>query len=70
MTGHLLSARRMRAVLLSVDTGNAAAGRRQDALGAITDLQKLAGERYVSPYAFALVYAGLRETNSAISYLR
>jgi tetratricopeptide (TPR) repeat protein len=47
----------------------AVAGRRQDALAAIAQLEKLSGERYVSPYTFALVYAGLRDSNSALSYL-
>jgi serine/threonine-protein kinase len=49
--------------------GYAIAGRRQDALASIAQLEKFAAERYVSPYAFALVYAGLRDKNSALNWL-
>jgi serine/threonine-protein kinase len=49
--------------------GYAVAGRRQDALASIAQLEKLAAERYVSPYAFALIYAGLRDANSALNWL-
>jgi tetratricopeptide (TPR) repeat protein len=47
----------------------AVAGRRAEALSAIPQLKKLAAERFVSPYAFALVYAGLNEAGSAVDYL-
>jgi serine/threonine-protein kinase len=47
----------------------AVAGRRQEALASIAQLEKLAEERFVSPYAFALIYAGLRDANSALNWL-
>jgi serine/threonine-protein kinase len=46
--------------------GYGVAGRREEALAAIADLEKLAGKRYVSPYWFALVYAGLRDSQALV----
>jgi tetratricopeptide (TPR) repeat protein len=47
----------------------AVAGRRDDALKVLADLDGLAKEKYVSPYFFAVIYAGLGEKDKAFHYL-
>jgi serine/threonine protein kinase/tetratricopeptide (TPR) repeat protein len=47
----------------------AMAGKRNEALGIIDKLQRLAGKRYVSGLYFANVYAGLKDNDHAIEYL-
>jgi adenylate cyclase len=47
----------------------ATAGRIKEALQTLDDLKKLAKERYVSPYFFAGIHAGLGEDDCAIEYL-
>jgi serine/threonine protein kinase/Tol biopolymer transport system component/tetratricopeptide (TPR) repeat protein len=47
----------------------AVAGRRQEALAIIERLRALSAERYVSPYYFALIYAGLEEREAALDWL-
>jgi hypothetical protein len=39
------------------------------ARGVLNTLQEVAQERYVPPYAFALVYAGFGEMNEAFAWL-
>lgn len=46
------------------------AGMREEALDAAEQLESLSKERYVTPYAFTLVYASLRDTDRALAYLR
>jgi serine/threonine protein kinase/Flp pilus assembly protein TadD len=48
----------------------AVAGRRDDAIKLLDELQQLARQRYVSPYFIALVYVGLREDDQAFAYLQ
>ena len=48
----------------------AVAGRRDDALKVLSELQQLAKQRYVSPYFIALVYVGLREDDQAFAWLQ
>jgi TolB-like protein/tetratricopeptide (TPR) repeat protein len=47
----------------------AVAGRKEDALRVLGDLQKLSKERHVSPYSIALVYVGLGERDHALEWL-
>lgn len=47
----------------------AVAGRRDDALKVLADLDALAKEKYVSPYFFAVIYAGLGEKDKVFHYL-
>jgi serine/threonine protein kinase/Flp pilus assembly protein TadD len=47
----------------------AVAGRRDDAIRVLAELQQLAKQRYVSPYFIALVYVGLREDDQAFAWL-
>jgi serine/threonine-protein kinase len=47
----------------------AIAGRKADALSTLDRLKELAGKRYVSSYYFALVHAGLGNTEEAVSAL-
>jgi tetratricopeptide (TPR) repeat protein len=46
------------------------AGMRDEALEAIAKLEDLSQERYVTPYAFTLIYASLGESDRAFSYLQ
>ncbi len=47
----------------------AAAGRRDEALKILVEQQKLANERYVSPYNFAIIYTGLGDKDRAFEQL-
>lgn len=47
----------------------AAAGRRDDALRILDDQQRLANERYVSPYNFAIIYTALGDKDQAFEEL-
>jgi TolB-like protein/DNA-binding winged helix-turn-helix (wHTH) protein/Tfp pilus assembly protein PilF len=47
----------------------AAGGRKQDALSYLVKLEKLSTKRYVLPYDFAVIYAGLGENERAFKYL-
>jgi serine/threonine protein kinase/Tol biopolymer transport system component/Tfp pilus assembly protein PilF len=47
----------------------AVSGRRREALSIIEDLQRLSAERYVSPYFFALIYAGLGDAEKVFEWL-
>jgi serine/threonine protein kinase/Tfp pilus assembly protein PilF len=47
----------------------AVSGRRDEALRMLDELNKLAQERYVSSYTFALVYAGLNDRDQAFQWL-
>ncbi|HYK21850.1 MAG TPA: hypothetical protein VEV42_14000, partial [Pyrinomonadaceae bacterium] len=44
-------------------------GRQREARAILSQLQALSQQRYVSPLYFAIVYAGLKETDKAIEYL-
>jgi tetratricopeptide (TPR) repeat protein len=46
------------------------AGMRDEALEAVAKLEDLSQERYVTPYAFTLIYASLGESDRAFSYLQ
>jgi serine/threonine protein kinase/Tfp pilus assembly protein PilF len=48
----------------------AVAGRRDDAIKLLDELQQLAKQRYVSPYFIGLVYVGLREDDQAFAWLQ
>jgi tetratricopeptide (TPR) repeat protein len=48
----------------------AAAGRQADARKALRQLQQLSRRRYVSAYNFAVLYAGLGETDEAFRWLQ
>jgi tetratricopeptide (TPR) repeat protein len=47
----------------------AKAGKQKEARATLDELKKRASERYVPPYAFALSYNGLGETDQAIAWL-
>jgi TolB-like protein len=47
----------------------ATAGRRNEAAEVLSTLEAIARERYVPPYAFALVYAGLEHRERALEWL-
>ncbi len=47
----------------------AASGKRDEALKMLGELKKLAEQRYVPPYNFAIAYAGLKENDEAFAWL-
>lgn len=47
----------------------AASGKRTEAQQVLTDLQQLQGQRYVSPYTVAAIYAGLGDKDQAYRWL-
>lgn len=47
----------------------AASGKRAEAQQVLTDLQQLQGQRYVSPYTVAAIYAGLGDKDQAYKWL-
>jgi serine/threonine-protein kinase len=47
----------------------AAAGRRDESLNILNQQQKLAKQRYVSPYNFAIIYTGLGDKDRAFEWL-
>ena len=47
----------------------AAAGRRDEALKILDEQQRLAKQRYVSPYNFAIIYTGLGDKDRAFEWL-
>jgi hypothetical protein len=49
--------------------GYAAAGRRRESLKILDEQQKLAKQRYVSPYNFAIIYTGLGDKDQAFEWL-
>ena len=49
--------------------GYAAAGRRDEALKILDEQQRLAKQRYVSPYNFAIIYTGLGDKDQAFEWL-
>jgi tetratricopeptide (TPR) repeat protein len=56
-------------VIGSLGHASALAGQRQQALDAIAALQQLSKHSYVSPYDFALIYAGLGDKENALLWL-
>jgi serine/threonine protein kinase/Tfp pilus assembly protein PilF len=48
---------------------HAIAGQREEALAILADLQRLAKERYISPYDLAIIHAGLGDTPRALAGL-
>jgi tetratricopeptide (TPR) repeat protein len=47
----------------------ALAGRKQEAVGLVTQLKDMAKQKYVSPYDLAVAYVGLGDTDTAFSWL-
>jgi DNA-binding winged helix-turn-helix (wHTH) protein/TolB-like protein/Tfp pilus assembly protein PilF len=47
----------------------AVAGNRAEAARVLNELQEMAGQRYVSPYTVAAIYAGLRDNERAFDWL-
>jgi Flp pilus assembly protein TadD len=47
----------------------AVAGRRDEALKILDDQKRLAKQRYISPFNFAIIYTGLGDKNRAFEYL-
>ena len=46
------------------------AGKKNEALEIIKELQDLSAERYISPYCVALIYASMRKPDLAIEWLQ
>ena len=46
------------------------AGKRGEALDCVAELKELSNERYVTPYAIALIYAASGDTDEALSWLQ
>jgi tetratricopeptide (TPR) repeat protein len=55
--------------LASLAHAFAIAGKQRDALELLQELRKLSKKRYVSPYSFALVFAGLGNKSQALVWL-
>jgi tetratricopeptide (TPR) repeat protein len=47
----------------------AIAGKQKDALKVLQELKELSKKEYVSPFSFALVFAGLGNTRQALAWL-
>jgi len=56
-------------VLALLGHAYAVSGERNQALKTVEQLQELSGQRYVSSYSFAVVYAGLGEKDQAFQWL-
>ena len=48
----------------------AVAGQREEARNVLKDLQEVSKQRYVSPYYFALISAGLGDNQQAVAWLQ
>jgi hypothetical protein len=46
------------------------AGKREKALECVAELRALSEQRYITPYAIALIYASMGETDQALSWLQ
>jgi len=55
--------------LASLAHACAVAGKKKEALGLVRELERLAKERYVSSYAFALIFVGLGNREKAFAWL-
>jgi tetratricopeptide (TPR) repeat protein len=47
----------------------AVAGKRQEAIKILDELKELSSQRYIRPYGFAVLYAGLGENEQAFEWL-
>jgi len=56
--------------LAQVGVAHASAGRKTEALRIVTELQMISGERYVSPYGFAQIYAALNDKEQTFRWLQ
>ena len=56
--------------LAQVGVAHASAGRQTEALRVIAQLQTLSGERYVSPYGLAQIYAALNDKEQSFKWLQ
>lgn len=56
--------------LAALGRAYAAAGRKGEAAQVIDELKDLSKERYVTPYAFTLIYASMGEKDEAMTWLR
>ena len=56
--------------LAQVAVTSAAGGRRPEALRIVAQLQNISGERYVSPYGLAQVYAALSDKEQTFKWLQ
>jgi tetratricopeptide (TPR) repeat protein len=59
-----------RVKLAALGRAYAAAGRKEEAVQVIGELKDLSKERYVTPYAFTLIYASMGENDEAMTWLR
>ena len=55
--------------IAQVGVGQALAGRREEALQTVRELRNIAGERYVSPYGIAEIYAALDDKEQTYKWL-
>jgi tetratricopeptide (TPR) repeat protein len=56
--------------LAQVGVAYASAGRKTEALRIIGQLQRISGERYVSPYGLAQIYAALNDKEQTLKWLQ
>jgi TolB-like protein/DNA-binding winged helix-turn-helix (wHTH) protein/tetratricopeptide (TPR) repeat protein len=56
--------------LAQVGVAHASAGRKSEALRIVTQLQTISGERYVSPYGLAQIYAALNDKEQTFRWLQ
>ncbi len=56
-------------LLAAIGYAYALSGQKDKAVAILGELKKLSQERYVSPYAFAIVYVGLGDKDRAFAYL-
>jgi TolB-like protein/DNA-binding winged helix-turn-helix (wHTH) protein/Tfp pilus assembly protein PilF len=56
--------------LAQVGVAHASAGRKTEALRIVTQLQTISGERYVSPYGLAQIYAALNDKEQTFKWLQ
>ncbi|MCG6956919.1 MAG: tetratricopeptide repeat protein, partial [Gemmatimonadetes bacterium] len=59
-----------RGKLAALGRAYAAAGRKDEAAQVVDELKDLSKERYVTPYAFTLIYASMGEKDEAMTWLR
>jgi len=59
-----------RVKLAALGRAYAAAGRKDEAAQVVDELKDLSKERYVTPYAFSLIYASMGEKDEAMTWLR
>jgi tetratricopeptide (TPR) repeat protein len=58
-----------RSKIAALGRAYALSGQKDEALKIVEELKELSKQRYISPYCFALIYAGLGENDEAMEFL-